>query len=325
MSRSLRAHLLLFAVVAAWGASFVLVKSAFRDISPLLFNFLRMALAFLVLAILYRREWKSIRRRTFAAGAVVGLFLFLGYEFQSAGLRLTTPSKSAFLTGLTVVLVPVLAVVPALRRRTAPAPRWNAWMGALLAFAGIVLLTTHDALPTARNSFTFVDLSSFNLGDGLTLGCSLAFALHIIAQDRILGAFRGSKRAGGAAIPFQHLALLQVGFSALAMGIVEPFLEKPRFHLSSTLVFALAVASILCTAAAFTIQSWVQQFLPPTHLALIYTFEPVFAWLTSLLFLGQGLGSRAAAGALLILAGIAAAEFFGGGAQATLPEGIPSP
>lgn len=323
MSRSLRAHLLLFAVVAAWGASFVLVKNAFRDISPMLFNFLRMAIAFLVLAILYRREWRSMRRRTLAAGAMVGLFLFLGYEFQSAGLRLTTPSKSAFLTGLTVVLVPMLAVVPALRRSDAPAPRWNTWMGALLAFAGIVLLTTQPALPAAGSAFTFIDLGSFSLGDGLTLGCSLAFALHIIAQDRILEAFPSPQGAEEAAIPFQQLAVLQVGFSALAMGIAEPFLEKPRFHPSPTAVLAVAVASILCTAAAFTIQSWVQQFLPPTHLALIYAFEPVFAWFTSLLFLGQGMGARAALGALSILAGIAAAQSFRG-LRTTSPEGIPS-
>jgi len=112
-------------------------------------------------------------------------------------------------------------------------------------------------------------------------------------------------------IPFEHLALLQLGFCTLVMAITTPLLEKPHLHLSGIVVVALAVSSVLSTAVAFTIQSWVQQFLPPTHLVLIYAFEPVVAWLTSLAILHEGLNARAGCGAVLILAGMLAAEFIG--------------
>jgi len=103
-------------------------------------------------------------------------------------------------------------------------------------------------------------------------------------------------------IGFQQLALLQVGFCALFMGLSLPFIEHPQVLWTPRLMVALAIAAMLATAAAFSIQSWVQAVLPPTHTALILTMEPVFAWVTSFLFMGERLGLRPATGALLILA-----------------------
>ena len=116
MSEKLRAHLLLLGVVAVWGSTFVLVKDALSDISPLLFNLIRMALATLCLAVVYRKHLRRLTREALVGGAIAGFFLAVGYQFQTAGLALTTPSKSAFLTGLTVIIVPLLSVVPALAR-----------------------------------------------------------------------------------------------------------------------------------------------------------------------------------------------------------------
>ncbi len=129
MSRSLRAHLLLTAVVFIWGATFVLIKGALRDVSPLLFNFIRMTMAFGCLAVVYRSHWKHVTRRALVSGAVVGLCLAMGYQFQTAGLRLTTPSKSAFITGLVVVLVPLLVrdSAAAACRRARPALECLFW------------------------------------------------------------------------------------------------------------------------------------------------------------------------------------------------------
>ena len=136
-----RAHLLLLGVAALWGATFVLIKDALRDASPLLFNLLRMSLATLCLAVIYRKHLRYITRSALAAGAIVGACLAAGYQFQTAGLAQTTASKSAFITGLVVVLVPLLSAIPRLRAAGMLAPRLNAWAGALLAFAGVVLLT----------------------------------------------------------------------------------------------------------------------------------------------------------------------------------------
>lgn len=288
----LRAYLLMLFVVAVWGSTFVLVKGALADATPLAFNLVRMTLAFLVLAVVYHRYWREVSRGQLIAGAIVGFFLAGGYQFQTAGLVKTTPSKSAFITGLVVVLVPLFSAIPRLRPPGARSPRWNAFLGALLAFAGILLLT----LP-ATQAGLLPDFTSINIGDLLTFGCAIAFAFHCLALGH------ASPR-----IRFQPLALLQIGFCALFMGISMPLIEHPQLHLTVRLGVALAVTAVLATAAAFSIQSWAQSILPTTHTALLITLEPVFAWITSFLIMGERLGLRPASGAILILAGIALTE-----------------
>jgi drug/metabolite transporter (DMT)-like permease len=304
MSRSMRAHVLLLAVVCVWGATFALTKAALRDISPLLFNLVRMVLAFACLTVFYRRWLKSIGRRALASGAVVGLCLAMGYQFQTAGLARTTPSKSAFITGLVVVLVPLLAAIPVIRPSNVHKPHWNAWVGALLAFVGIVLLTTPAG--------TLMNFREINLGDLLTLGCALGFALHVIALAHTSPRVR-----------FEQLAPLQVGFCALFMSVSTPLLEHSHVRWTGWVFAAIIIDGVFATAVAFSIQSWAQQFLPATHTALILAMEPVFAWLTSFLLLGERLGARAGAGAGLILAGIALTELIQTGVQPTAHEGVP--
>lgn len=292
----LRAYLLMIFTVAVWGTTFVLVKDALADATPLAFNLVRMTLAFLVLSLAYRSHWREVSRGQLIAGAVVGFFLAMGYQFQTAGLVKTTPSKSAFITGLVVVLVPLFSILPKLRPPGAKPPRWNAFLGALLAFIGILLLTV-----PATGASLLPDFTSVNIGDLLTFGCAVGFAFHCLALGH------ASPR-----IRFQPLALLQVGFCALFMGLSMPLAslwgEHPHMHLTLRLGIALAVAAVLATAAAFSIQSWAQSILPATHTALIMTLEPVFAWITSFLVMGERLGLRPASGAILILAGIALTE-----------------
>ena len=269
----------------------MLVKDALQDASPLLFNLLRMTLAFLALALIHRRQLFPLSRQTLVSGAFVGLFLALGYQFQTAGLALTTPAKSGFITGLVVIFVPILSAVPALRPETTASPRWTAAFGALLAFAGLVLLTTPAGTP-AREIF-----KTIGIGDLLTLACAFAFAAHLLAIGHMANR-----------IPTAQLATVQIGAAALIMAFTLPFGGRPYLHFTPRLLFALAVTSLLATAAAFTIQSWAQQHLPPTHTAMLLTLEPVFAGITSYVFLHEHLGLRALMGALLILGGIAFTE-----------------
>jgi drug/metabolite transporter (DMT)-like permease len=255
-----------------------------------------MTLAFAVLTAAYHRYWRGIQRWQIGAGAVVGLCLAVGYQFQTTGLARTTPSKSAFITGLVVVLVPLFSAVPGLRPVGARPPQWNASLGAGLAFIGILLLTAPAVAADSALS-VLPDLSSINVGDLLTFGCSIGFAFHCIALSHV------SPRVG-----FQPLALLQVGFCAVFMAVSLPFIERPHIDWTPRLFIALAIAAVLATAAAFSIQSWAQSVLPPTHTALLLTMEPVFAWVTSFLVMHERLGLRPASGALLILAGIALTE-----------------
>jgi drug/metabolite transporter (DMT)-like permease len=294
----LRAYILMTLVVAVWGSTFVVVKGALSDATPVAFNLIRMTLAFVLLAVGYHRAWRTIRKSHIAAGALVGLCLAAGYQFQTIGLVQTTPSKSAFITGLVVVLVPLFSIAPALRPPGARAPRWNAFLGAALAFGGIVLITASPAAGATGSMAAFLpDFSSINLGDVLTLGCSISFAFHCIALGHT------SPR-----IPFQPLAILQVGFCALFMAISLPLIEHPHVHVTWSLIIALIVAAALATAAAFSIQSWAQSILPTTPMALILALEPVFAWITSFVVTGERLAMVPAIGAILILAGIALTE-----------------
>jgi len=291
LSPSTIAHLLLLAVVIVWGATFVLIKDALQDVSPLLFNLLRMTLAFLALVVVNHRQLRHINRHALVSGVIVGIFLAAGYQFQTAGLALTTPAKSAFITGLVVVFVPLLTIIPALRSANTSRPRWSTAIGALLAFAGLLLLTT-PAGTSFQNLFV-----SIGTGDLLTLACAIAFAGHLLALAHT------SRR-----VPTGQLATLQIGVAALLMAITLPLGGKPHLSVTPRLLIALAITSLLATAAAFTIQSWSQQHLPPTHTAILLTLEPVFACLTSFLVLHEHLGRRSLLGAVLILAGIIVIE-----------------
>src|SRR5690349_14044765 len=119
-----------------WGTTFVLVKQALQFSSPLLFSAARMSLAAILLAIIYRKSLSRLTRPALEEGALVGFFLFLGYAFQTTGLRLTTPSKAAFLTGASTVLVPLLLII----FWRAHVNRWRA-VGILTAFVGLFFMS----------------------------------------------------------------------------------------------------------------------------------------------------------------------------------------
>jgi drug/metabolite transporter (DMT)-like permease len=290
MPRAWKAHASLVLITLIWGATFVIVKSAVeQDATPLLFNFVRMTLAAAALGIFFHRELRNISRSTLFAGSLPGLFLWLGYEFQTSGLRLTTASKSAFITGISVILVPLLLMIFWGRKTSL----WTA-LGVLSAFGGLFLLS----VPASESALG--DWGSVNRGDVLTLGCAVSFAFHII----FLG--WASER-----FPLAQIGFLQIATAALLMGITAPLLENPHIVWSGRVVWAIVLTSLLATAAAFTIQAWAQRFVSPTQTALILSLEPVFAWMTSFVFLGEHLGIRAAVGAALILAGVLISELLG--------------
>ncbi|MBV8208012.1 MAG: DMT family transporter [Acidobacteria bacterium] len=288
MSRSLKAHVLLVLVTAVWGGTFVLVKQALQDASALLLNTLRMTLASAALILMFRGRLRGLRK-SFGPGVLVGLFLYAGYEFQTSGLRFTSPSKSAFITGLSVVLVPVIMAVGFHRR----ASFWT-WAGVLLAFCGLFLMT----VPAGQG------WSAINRGDLLTLACAVAFAFQIIFVGR-------ATSHESSACPYEQIAFLQTATAAVLMAISFPLLETPHVLWSRAVVTAVLVTGLLGTAAAFTIQAWAQQFLPATHTALILVLEPVFTWIASYTFMGEKVGSRSAVGAGLILGGILLGELVG--------------
>jgi drug/metabolite transporter (DMT)-like permease len=265
-----------------WGATFALVKSALHDISPVLFLALRFSLASAGLIGLWLVSWQGIRvdRRVVTAGVLCGTLLFAGFLFQTMGLQFTSAPKSAFLTGLASVMVPLLAALVYQNR-----PRALEVLGVLVASGGLALLTLQGSL------------GSIGKGDLLTLACAVAFAGHIVT----LGHY--SEKLG-----FEVLSVVQVATSGLlAVGLFW-WVEPARLQWHPVVVYAIVVTGLLATALTFTVQAWAQRYTSSTRTALIYMLEPVFAWLISYWFLGEGLSGRGAAGAALILGGVVLVE-----------------
>lgn len=264
-----------------WGATFVLVKSALHDVSPVLFLALRFSVASIVLLPVFGARCKSqFTWKALFAGFLAGTFLFLGYLFQTVGLRLTTVPKSAFITGLASVLVPLLGSLVYRVR-----PHISEAAGILAATAGLGLMTLEGSI------------GSIGRGDLLTLLCALAFAGHVLTLGRF------SPHVG-----FELLALTQVATAAVwAFGLFHA-VELPFVEWRPAVVYAILITGLLCTALAFSVQAWAQQYTTATRTALLYMLEPVVAWITAYFFAGEGLSVRGAAGAALILGGVLMVE-----------------
>lgn len=297
------AHLLLLLTVFTWGATFSLVKNALADASPLLFNLLRMAAATVVLVLFNRRHLGKISRPHLRSGVVAGIFLAAGYQLQTLGLARTTAVNSAFLTGLVVIFVPLLTLIPLLRPVGVARPGTAVLLGATLAFVGLFFLTSPEG-----SSLRDVTMGE-SQGNLLSLLCAIAFALHLLALAHF---------AKG--VPTRQLATIQIAAATIFMLVTLPLSGRLYLHLTPRLFGALGITSILGTAAAFTVQSWAQSHLAPSHTAVILTLEPVFALLVAVLFLGEQLSRRALIGSALILIGIGGIEILTTAAVSPHPE-----
>lgn len=279
MPASARAELALAAVAFIWGATFVIVKGALEDVSTFLFLALRFTLAAVLLAFWLRTR---LARRTPIArggGLLCGVLLFLGYALQTAGLRWTTASNSAFITGLYVVMVPLLASLVYRSR-----PRAAELGGAMLAAAGTALLS--GGLPTA-----------WKRGDLLTAGCAVAFAGHILAVERY------SRR-----MDFERLSLMQIAVVAALSWAAAAVMEPARIVWSARLWAALLSTSVLATALSFLLYTWAQGQTSAARAALIFALEPVFAGLVAWAAAGERWTAASLAGAAMILSAILLVE-----------------
>ncbi len=271
----------LVAVTLIWGATFVLVKEALADVSTLLFLTLRFSIAAVALALIFRKEFRVPNARaSLFRGVVAGIFLFGGYVLQTAGLRFTSASKAGFITGLYVPLVPIIGGL-ALQKL----PQISELVGIAIACAGMVLLTVER------------DILDIGRGDLLVTGCAATYACHIL----ILGRFAPKSNLG-------LLTVAQIATGALLGAATFWWVEPVRLTWSGSVWLALAVTSILATALAFSVQTWAQRWSSPTRTVLIFSLEPVFAWLTSYIIAGEVLSRRGVGGAALILAGILVVE-----------------
>ena len=298
MNRQLQADLALLMVALIWGSTFVMVKDAVAFVGPFTFIAMRFSMTALAMALLFWRRLRAFGRRELAAGTLVGVFLFAGYGFQTAGLQYTTASKAGFITGLSVVMVPFTTWL------------WLRRPPGKLALVGVVLATVGLALLTLPGDETL----TVNRGDALVLACAVSFALHITA----VGAF--APRMDSLA-----LATVQIASTAIISSIAALALEFPTGPIPASVWGAAAFTGVLATGVAFGVQTTAQVFTTPTHTALIFAMEPVFAALFGYLLAGERLSGLAWLGAGLILAGMVVAELRSFGPSAATGSGTPSP
>jgi len=289
---SLQADLWLLLCTFLWGATFVAVRDSMRYVSPLTWLGLRFLLAGIILLPLGWRSLASLSAEGWRDGLVLGLFLFGGFALQTAGLVHTTASRSAFITGMAVVLVPPTAI--ALLRA-----KLDAWqvLGVALAAAGLYFLSR----PTA---------GGFNRGDLLTALCAACFAVEVVLVQKY------TQRHGPMAMVMVQI-VVTIGLS----GLLIMFLEKPRLAWSNTLIVDIFVTSVLATAGSLVIQFYHQRRTTPARAAIIYTMEPVFAAGFAYIILDERMPRLAWLGAALILVGMVVAEM--GKLAAIRPLGVP--
>jgi drug/metabolite transporter (DMT)-like permease len=276
------ADAVLLGVSVFWGTSFAIIKQALGETTPanlLFIRFLFSCLLLLPVAWSRRKTWSG---EFLKPGVIIGFFLFTAFFTQAWGLVFTTASRSGFITGLSVILVPLLAI---LILRQIPAP--SAMVGAALAFFGLYLLTSADQTQAL----------SFNWGDFLTLICAFFWAGHILALGRY--------SPGGDAfwLTFIQLATSCVGSLGWVALTGDFNLRLPPGVYGAAFYLALT-----CTVLAYLGQTWAQARTTPTRTAIILSMEPVFAALFAWFWLGEKMGMWGWMGAGSILAGILLAE-----------------
>lgn len=283
-SRALRADLALLAVTLIWGSTFVLMQESVRLVPPYRFLALRFGVASLVMLALYgRRLWQAPRRQALVA-AGIGATLFAGYASQTIGLQFTTAARSGFVTGLAVVLVPVIGLI-LLRQR----PPLGAVAGVVLATAGLFFLSWPGWEGTSAIVLR---------GDLITLVCSVAFAVQIV----LVGKFAPAMDP----MALTTAQLLAVTLLSGLFSLGEPvntLVDAPPWIWAGIVFMGVAA-----TALAFAVQSKAQRFTTPVHVALIFAMEPVFSAIFAWLLTGEVLTGRSLVGCVLILSGMIVAE-----------------
>jgi drug/metabolite transporter (DMT)-like permease len=298
MNRRLRADLSLAVCSLLWGATFVVVKNALDHSSVFIFLGVRFTVAAALMLAFSSRKLRKFQREDLFAGLRLGCFMFLGYAFQTAGLQYTTPSKSGFVTGSSVVLVPLLLAIFWGRRATR-----GAYAGALVAVFGLYYLT----IPAEGIAY-------LNRGDVLTFVAAGMYAVHII----LVGEYTKQHSATA-------LSLVQVGACAamawLMAGAAAAIRWQPaRFEWRWELYLGILICAVFATAVAFSVQLWAQRYTTPSHAAILFTLEPLFAVVTSFLLIGERLSRRSMLGAIFVFVGIFVAELLGPPAAPESPE-----
>lgn len=277
-----------------WGATFSLIKGALDDSSPMIFVALRFSLAALLFFPFVYKQLFDVDKKTLIAGSVLGLFFFSGFATQTIGLNYTTATKSGFITGTFVVIIPILQLI--IERRK---PRWFNLVSIMLVLIGLILLSSKGN--------HFLDLlkelgTDFNVGDFLTLVCAILFAFQVVYVDIF------TKKYGFMPMVFMQLFITGIGGIFFAFIFSALNIETLELSLSSNLIFAVLYTSVFASILATVIQLKYQKVVSPTKAGIIYSFEPLMAALFAYFLLSEKISNFGLLGGLFIFIGLLFSE-----------------
>lgn len=264
-----------------WGVTFTVVKDAVTQVDVFVFLAHRFALASLLLLLFCVLTRRRLTRSTLRDGIALGTVLFSAFGFQTVALLYTSASNTGFLTGLNVVLVPLTGALFFRQRVSA-----SVVTGVGLAVAGLFLLSTNGTW-------------SFNYGDILAAICAICVALHLLLTSSF------SRRSGA---DIYWLTTVQICTVALLSFATAGIRGKEILTLYPQITWAIIICALFATVFAFLVQTAMQRVLSPSHTALIFCMEPVFAALYAYLAAGERMGTIGMVGAMLIFAGMVVSE-----------------
>lgn len=279
----LKAEMTLLGVVILWGYTFPVIKNVLEAIPPFTFLTYRFFLAFFIIFLIFRNRLREIRIDTVQKGFMAGFWLFLGYFGQTVGTQFTTATKTAFITGISVVLVPIFSFF-LIKEKI----KINSLIGVILAMAGLFMMNSNGSF------------YSVNVGDLLVFLGSIGFALYIIAvhiytkeHDHV------------------QLVFIQLVSVFLMSFIMTVLFEKESFHFSysSSVYWAIIITGVFATSFALYLQNRFQRFTDPTKIAIIFSTEPVFGAIFSHLILKETIGLFGIIGGITIFIGMIIAQF----------------
>ncbi len=290
------AELMLFINALIWGGTFVLIKESLQNISPMLFLTIRFSIASFLFLPFAISSFKYLNSISYKEGSILGLLLFIGFATQTVGLKFTTVTKSAFITGTYVIITPILQTL--IEKRI---PSIQNILGTILVFIGIILLSSSG---TTFNEFINELGSNLNIGDFLTLLCAFFYSLYIIYLDII------SPRHN-----IQYLTFTQIFITAI-LGLITTFIfsslkiESVELITNNIVIISLIYTALLATLVTTFIQTKYQREVTPTKAGIIFSFEPVFAAFTAFIFLNETFTFFGILGCIFIFSGLLITELW---------------
>lgn len=275
--RHLKYDLVALLMTIIWGATFLVTKETLRLIGPFTYLGLCYLVATLTLILIFHRRLLRLTRVELLSGLLIGVILFAGYAFQTIGLQWMSVSKTGFLTGLYVPLVPLFSLF-FLRQRIAI----TAWVGVALSVIGLFLLSVHQGFAL-----------SLGPGEGLLLGCAVAFALQIVLISKF-----------APEVDAINLAIIQLAATAILSMIAMPLNHEPIAPPPPLAWVPLILLGTCDMAFTLVAMNWIQQFVSGTRATLIYSLEPMWSAFFGVLIAGDVLSLTAWFGCGCIFAGM---------------------